>query len=121
MIRFLSPWWLLLVLAVLALVGGYVWMQLRRKTYAVRFSNVSMLARIAPKAPGWRRHLAATAFLLCMLVLSTGMAKPSADVRVPAGAGDDHPRAGRVAVDAGHRRDAEPHRRLEGGREAVRQ
>ncbi|GAA1713069.1 VWA domain-containing protein [Fodinicola feengrottensis] len=83
MIRFLSPWWLLLVLAVLALVGGYVWMQLRRKTYAVRFSNVSMLARIAPKAPGWRRHLAATAFLLCMLVLSTGMAKPSADVRVP--------------------------------------
>ncbi|WP_163506368.1 VWA domain-containing protein [Fodinicola acaciae] len=83
MIRFLSPWWLLLVLLVVALAGAYVLVQLRRKTYAVRFSNVGLLSRLAPRGPGWRRHLAATAFLLCLLVLATAMAKPSADVRVP--------------------------------------
>lgn len=83
MIRFLSPAWLLLTLAVLALAGAYVFVQLRRKTYAVRFTNTALLRSIAPKGPGWRRHVAAAAFLLCLLVLATGMAKPSTDVRVP--------------------------------------
>jgi Ca-activated chloride channel family protein len=83
MIRFLSPAWLLLTLAVLALAGLYVFVQLRRKTYAVRFTNTALLRSIAPKGPGWRRHVAAAAFLLCLLVLATGMAKPSTDVQVP--------------------------------------
>jgi Ca-activated chloride channel family protein len=83
MIRFLEPWWLLLVLAVLALAGGYVLVQLRRKTFAVRFTNLALLQSVAPKSPGWRRHLAASAFLLCLLVLATGMAKPATDVREP--------------------------------------
>ena len=83
MIRFLSPAWLLLTLAVLALAGAYVFVQLRRKTYAVRFTNTALLRSIAPKGPGWRRHVAAAAFLMCLLVLATGMAKPSTDVQVP--------------------------------------
>jgi len=83
MIRFLEPMWLLLVPLALALAGAYVFVQFRRKTYAVRFTNVALLQSIAPKSPGWRRHLAATAFLLCLLVLATGMAKPSTDVQEP--------------------------------------
>ena len=83
MIRFLTPWWLLLIVAVAALTGSYVWVQLHRKTYAVRFTNVALLKSVAPNAPGWRRHLAATAFLLCLLVLALGMAKPSTDVKQP--------------------------------------
>jgi Ca-activated chloride channel family protein len=83
MIRFLSPWWLLLGLAVLALAGAYVWVQMHRKTFAVRFTNVALLKSLAPKAPGWRRHVAASAFLLCLLVLTTAMAKPSVEVRQP--------------------------------------
>ncbi|HEV2089415.1 MAG TPA: VWA domain-containing protein [Cryptosporangiaceae bacterium] len=83
MIRFLSPWWLLVLLAVAALAGAYVWVQLHRKTFAVRFTNVALLKSLAPKAPGWRRHLAATAFLLCMLVLALALAKPSTDVDEP--------------------------------------
>jgi Ca-activated chloride channel family protein len=83
MIRFVAPVWLLLIVAVLALTGAYVVVQLRRKIYAVRFTNVALLKSVAPKAPGWRRHLGATAFLLCLLVLSLAMAKPSTDVREP--------------------------------------
>ena len=83
MIRFLNPWWLLLLLAVALLTAAYVWVQLHRRTYAVRFTNVALLKSVAPKAPGWRRHLGATAFLLCLLVLALGMAKPSTDVKQP--------------------------------------
>jgi Ca-activated chloride channel family protein len=83
MIRFLEPWWLLLVLVALALAGAYVAVQFRRKTYAVRFTNIALLQSIAPKSPGWRRHLAATAFLLSLLVLAAGMAKPSTEVEEP--------------------------------------
>ncbi|WP_279582558.1 VWA domain-containing protein [Fodinicola feengrottensis] len=84
MIRFLSPWWLLLVLPVLATAGAYVWTQLRGKVAGVRFSNVDLLTRLVPKTPGWRRHLTATrVFLLVLLAMATGMAKPSVDVKVP--------------------------------------
>jgi Ca-activated chloride channel homolog len=83
MIRFLEPMWLLLVPLVLLLAGAYVFMQFHRKTYAVRFTNVALLQSIAPKSPGWRRHVAATAFLLCLLILATGMAKPSTEVEEP--------------------------------------
>jgi len=82
-IRFLDPLWLLLVPVVLLLAGAYVLAQFRRRAYAVRFTNVALLQSLAPKSPGWRRHVAATAFLLCLLVLSTGMARPSRDVREP--------------------------------------
>ncbi|MQA24051.1 MAG: VWA domain-containing protein [Micromonosporaceae bacterium] len=83
MIRYLAPWWLLAVLPVLALAGLYVWAQLRRRATAVKFSNVDLLRRIAPKGLGWRRHAAATAFLLCLLILSVGMARPAVDVQEP--------------------------------------
>jgi Ca-activated chloride channel family protein len=83
MIRFLSPWWLLLVLPVLLLAAAYVAAQWRRKAYAVRFTNVDLLAKLAPRSPGWRRHVTAAAFLLCLLVLALGTAKPSTEVREP--------------------------------------
>ncbi|CAM3183794.1 VWA domain-containing protein [Stackebrandtia soli] len=83
MIRFLEPWWLLAVLPVLALIGFYVWSQTRRKSYAVRFSNVELLTKIAAKGPGWRKHLPASILLAALVVLSTGMARPSLDTREP--------------------------------------
>jgi Ca-activated chloride channel family protein len=83
MIRWLSPWWLLAVLPVLGLAGLYVLAQLRRRSHAVRFSNVDLLQKIAPKGLGWRRHAPAVAFLMCLLILALGMARPAADVREP--------------------------------------
>ena len=83
MIRFLEPWWLLAALPVLALAGAYVWRTLHRKAFAVRFSNVDLLKSVAPKGIGWRRHVAAAAFLLTLLILATAMARPSIDKKQP--------------------------------------
>jgi Ca-activated chloride channel family protein len=83
MIRFLEPWWLLAVVPVLAVAGAYVWRQLRRKAFAVRFTNVDLLRTLVPKGLGPRRHLAPTAFLLSLLALALGLARPSVDTREP--------------------------------------
>src|SRR3712207_8215385 len=32
---------------------------------------------------GWRRHVPATAFLLCLLVLATALARPAVDTKEP--------------------------------------
>lgn len=83
MIRFLSPWWLLAVIPVLALAAVYVWVQLHRRSYAMRFSNLELLRSITPRGLGWRRHVPATALLLCTLILALGMARPSLDMKQP--------------------------------------
>lgn len=83
MIRFLQPLWLLALVPVFAVAGVYVWRQLRRRAFAVRFTNVDLLKTVAPKGLGWRRHLAAGAFLLALVALATGMARPSMDRKEP--------------------------------------
>jgi Ca-activated chloride channel homolog len=83
MIRFLEPLWLLMVIPVLAMAAVYVWRTLHRRAFAVRFTNVDLLRTIAPKGLGWRRHAAATAFLLVLLTLATAMARPSVDTKQP--------------------------------------
>jgi Ca-activated chloride channel family protein len=80
---FQSPLWLLLLLAVAALVGLYVLLQLRRKRYAARFTNVALLGSLVPKRPGWRRHLAFGLVALALAALVVSLAVPSAKVRVP--------------------------------------
>ncbi len=80
---FLAPLWLLLLVAVAALIVAYVVVQLRRKTFVARFSNVELLGSVAPRRPGWRRHLTFALLLIGLSVLSVGVAKPTAAVRVP--------------------------------------
>jgi Ca-activated chloride channel family protein len=78
-----SAQWLWLLLGVFALAAVYVVLQLRRRRYVARFSNAGLLASIAPKRPGWRRHLTFAMLLLALTVLSVGVARPTAAVRVP--------------------------------------
>lgn len=80
---FLAPDRLWLLAFVAALAVAYVLMQRRRRTYAVRFSALPLLERVAPRRPGWRRHLPAAAFLLMLVALVTGFARPERDVQVP--------------------------------------
>lgn len=81
--HFLSPVWLLLLIVVAVLAIAYVLVQLRRKKYVARFSNVALLSSVAPRRPGWRRHLTFALFFIGLAVLSVGVARPSAAVRVP--------------------------------------
>jgi Ca-activated chloride channel family protein len=76
-----SRLWFLIVVA--ALIAAYVVMQLRRKEYAVRFTNLNLLDSIAPKRPSWRRHVPAGAFVLAMIALVTAFAQPARPVKVP--------------------------------------
>ena len=80
---FQTPWWLLALLVVAALVALYVVLQLRRKAYAARFTNVALLGSLVPKRPGWRRHLAFGIVALGLATLVVSLAVPSTEVRVP--------------------------------------
>jgi Ca-activated chloride channel family protein len=80
---FASPELLLgLVLIPLAL-AAYLWVQRRRTRYAVRFTNVDLLANIAPKTPRWRRHVPPALYLGAIGALVLALARPSMVVAVP--------------------------------------
>jgi Ca-activated chloride channel family protein len=81
--RFASPGWLLLLIPAAALLAGYVIMQLRRKRHVARFTNVQLLASVAPRRPGWRRHLTFALLFVALTLLTFGSAQPTAAVRVP--------------------------------------
>ena len=80
---FAAPYRLLLLLVVVALVAAYLWLQRRRPAYAVRFTELELLASVAPKTPGWRRHVPAGLLLLSLVALTTAFAKPTGETRVP--------------------------------------
>jgi Ca-activated chloride channel family protein len=81
--NFLSPGRLALLVVVAALAGLYVWIQRRRRHAAVRFTNLAVLAEVAPPNPGWRRHVPAAAVALALGALVVSIAEPVHQVRVP--------------------------------------
>jgi len=80
---FLEPTRLWLLLLVPALAVAYVLLQWRRRKYALRFTNVALLDKVAPRRPGWRRHLAAVLTMLTVGLLVAAFAQPQDEVRVP--------------------------------------
>jgi Ca-activated chloride channel family protein len=80
---FLSPERLVLLAAVLALAGVYAALQFRRRQYSVRFTNLDLLATVAPRHPGWRRHATALAFLLALSTFIVAFAQPARAEQVP--------------------------------------
>lgn len=78
-----SPERLWLLAGVVGLAVLYVVLQRRRSRYAVRFTNLRLLDRVAPKRPGWRRHVPASLFLAMLALLVVGFARPTDEVRVP--------------------------------------
>lgn len=80
---FASPELLVALLLVPAAVGVYLLVQRRRNRYAVRFTNVDLLANIAPKTPAWRRHVPPVLYLVAITALVIGLARPSMVMAVP--------------------------------------
>jgi Ca-activated chloride channel homolog len=113
---FLAPTnlWLLIVVGIVAVI--YVAAQLHRRRYAVVFTNLPLLASIAPRRPGWRRHLTAAAFLGMLAALVLALAKPAHGALVP----DNHARV-IIAIDASRSMEANdvPPSRLAVAREAA--
>ena len=71
-----------LALVPLAILG-YVLAQRRRVRYAVRFTNLDLLANVVERSPGWRRHLPAALYLVALSALLVSLARPEAVVQVP--------------------------------------
>jgi Ca-activated chloride channel homolog len=79
---FASPLRLLLLVVPMALLGAYVLVQRSRRKYALRFTSVDLLASVAPRRPGWQRHISAALMLFALLALVVGLARPTREVRV---------------------------------------
>ena len=85
---YLAPHWLWLLLVVAALAVLYGLLQWRRRsTFTVRFTNVELLDSVAPKRPGWRRHLVAGLFLASLALLGVSIARPTRGAAAPLGPG----------------------------------
>jgi Ca-activated chloride channel family protein len=73
---FQNPWMLLALLAIPLAVGLYLLAERRRMRYAVRFTNLEVLAAVTPKR-AWRRYVPPILFLLALTALCLGLARPT--------------------------------------------
>ncbi|WP_033260650.1 VWA domain-containing protein [Amycolatopsis vancoresmycina] len=80
---FASPWWFLLLIVVAAVAIGYVLAQRVRRKRTMRFANLELLEKVAPKSQGWVRHLPAVLIVLSLLLLTVSLAGPTAEQKVP--------------------------------------
>lgn len=80
---FAHPWWFLLLVVVAALVAGYVWMNRRRLRRTMRFTNLALLERVAPRSPGRWRHVPMALVLVALVVLTIALAGPLGTAQVP--------------------------------------
>lgn len=80
---FLSPERLWLLGLPGLLLVGYLLFLLRRSRFAVRFTNLELLDRVAPDRAGWRRHLTAALMLVALASLVVALARPTVEREVP--------------------------------------
>jgi Ca-activated chloride channel family protein len=80
---FAAPAVLLGLLALPLAAAWYAAEQRRRRTAATAFATPALQPSVAPRAPGWRRHAPALAFLLALAILVMAAARPQRTVAVP--------------------------------------
>ena len=80
---FAQPFWLALGLVVLALGVGYLIAQRRTRRHTLRFANLELLEKVAPKRPGRWRHLPTALILVGLVLLTVALAGPTADTKEP--------------------------------------
>lgn len=77
------PWFLALLLIIPPLVAVYIWILRRRRRYTVRYSSLSLIREALPERSRWRQHLPFILLLFGLASLTTAMARPVAEVKVP--------------------------------------
>lgn len=80
---FQNAWFFLFLLAVLLVLGIYVVLQFARRRRVLRFANMEVLERVAPARPSRWRHVPTILLATSLVLLTTAMAGPTSDVRVP--------------------------------------
>ncbi|OZM72377.1 hypothetical protein CFN78_15410 [Amycolatopsis antarctica] len=80
---FASPWWFLLLIVVAGVAAGYVVVQRLRRKRTLRFSNLALLEKVAPKRQGWPRHVPAALLIVALILLTFSLAGPTAEQKVP--------------------------------------
>lgn len=71
-----SPWMLLALLVVPLSIAVYLLAERQRMRYAVRFTNVDLLASVAGSGRQWRRIVPPAVFLLALATLCIAAARP---------------------------------------------
>jgi Ca-activated chloride channel family protein len=82
-VTFRAPDALLLLFVVPALVGGYLWIVKRRSADERALGTMATSATGAGRPIGWRRHVVPAVFLLGVVVLVVGLARPQANIDLP--------------------------------------
>ncbi len=80
---FSAPLWFLLLLPVLALAAGYLLVQRQRRRHTMRFTNLALLEKVAPRRPGWPRHVPTVLLVAGLVGLTVALAGPTAEQKVP--------------------------------------
>ncbi|GAA4410602.1 VWA domain-containing protein [Quisquiliibacterium transsilvanicum] len=81
---FLWPTMLWLLLAIPALLAGYLLLLRRRSQPALRFPHLGLIREALGKGPGWRRHLPPALMLLSVAAALFAAARPVATITLPA-------------------------------------
>ena len=80
---FLWPLGLFSLLLVPLVAAAYLLAQRRRARYAVRYTNLPVLASVVGRGSAWRRWVPVGFYLLGLVSLLIGLGRPQADVNVP--------------------------------------
>jgi len=115
--HFQWPLALVLLLLLPVIAGLYVWMQKRRRRYALRYASVSLVAQAVGTGPGIRRHIPPVLYMLALGAMIVALARPEATVPVPSNTGTVV-----LSIDVSgsmFAQDVEPNR-MEATKEAVR-
>ncbi len=80
---FTAPAWFSLLIVVAGLAVAYLFVQRRKRKHVLRFANLDLLDRVAPRRPGALRHVSAVLSLVALILFAVGLAGPTAQAQVP--------------------------------------
>ena len=78
-----EPKWFFFLLVIAALALGYIYVQRRKQKHVMRFTNMELLEKVAPKRPGYARHVPIALLLVGLVFLTIALAGPTENKKVP--------------------------------------
>jgi Ca-activated chloride channel family protein len=82
-VKLLEPVALVALVAVVAIAVVYVVRLPFRRRYVITLPTTGTAAAVAPRRPGWRRHVSTVLFLATLVAVVVAFARPARDHRVP--------------------------------------